>query len=193
MTGCFRTIVSQGEFMEIKIFTETKIDNNLDEKIRKNLCDCFPSNVEYFSTSRGWNGIPSDITVVGFEEEEPIAHIGVIFRTIDIMHSSYHIFGLQNVYVIPKQRGKHFIDMLFNKLLDYLDEYNHDFGLLFARPKVSHLYTRLGWRKMDNICLKENWGGEIKKRKLSHDSLYFYPMKVLNPPEGCYFLNGPSW
>lgn len=82
------------------------------------------------------------------DDDDPIAHLGVVIRSIQVDGIDYRVFGLQNVYVVHSHRGKHLVDVLFAELLEYLKGVNLNFGLLFARTKVEHVYTRLGWKRM---------------------------------------------
>nr|WP_276308947.1 GNAT family N-acetyltransferase [Sphaerochaeta halotolerans] len=176
------------------ILHENQITPIMDMRIKHNLCLCFPHQTDYFSRSRGWNDVPSDITVVGMDNDDPIAHLGVAIRSIQVDGNDYRIFGLQNVYVVPSHRGKHLVDVLFTELLEYLKGVDLNFGLLFARTKVEHVYTRLGWKRMGDVSLKVKYGsGEVQQRKFIHDHLYFYPFTKTGPPEGPYYLNGPDW
>lgn len=181
--------------MRIAIIEEMNMSRDLDEKIRRNLCVCFPSESGYFSRSRGWNEVASDSTVVMLnDEQDPIAHIGVIFRTIYVEGSDYHVFGIQNVYVMPQHRGKKIVVPLFSALLENLHDQHLDFGLLFCRPKVEHVYARLGWSRAEDAKITiRDVNGTIRERQLIHDSMFFYPMNIKTPPVGAYFLNGPDW
>ncbi|MDD3365771.1 MAG: GNAT family N-acetyltransferase [Sphaerochaetaceae bacterium] len=177
------------------VYREDCIDDELDKKIRTNLCICFPHSAWYFKHSRGWKGsFPHWSVVVLDSSDDPVAHCGVIERTITIANTSYVIFGIQNVYVVEALRNLGIAKTLLQKVEEEAFQQELDFGLLFCRPHVAKLYTDLGWVAVPETSIwvtTEN--GEKSRREFKHDLLYFKPIRLQELPQGSIYFNGPDW
>ena len=177
------------------IKAEHEITEYLDGKIRNNLCLTFPHSAWYFEYQRGWKGALPDWTVVIMDDQDnPVAHCGVIERSITIGDVDYPIFGIQNVYVLPEQRGKGLAHELLWSVDSEAFKRDMAFGLLFCRPHVEKLYYDADWIKIGQpLIYVRNENGQEVVRDFVHDSLFFSPVKITSMPEGIIHFNGPDW
>lgn len=187
--------MSQSEELQPLIVSEEMIDDELDKKLRKNLCVAFPHSAWYFKESRGWNGAFPKWNIIIFNRTQlPIGHIGVIERKISIGQKEFLIYGLQNVYVLSSYQGKGLATRMLREVSNEVNRLKFDFGLLFCRPTVESLYVNSGWRYAGRptIYIDNNQGCK-EGRSFIHDSLYFKAGAIESLPPGTIFLNGPDW
>lgn len=177
------------------VYNEEDITQELDVKIRENLCATFPHSAWYFKDYRGWNGAFPDWSLIGLDaSDNPIAHCGIIERDIRIEDQSYVIFGVQNVYVLESHRGKGLAKELMKRVEAEGVRRELDFGLLFARPRVAKLYLDLGWVEVkDAVLIVQSKGGKECQREFVHDILFFKGLREEQIPPGTVYFNGPDW
>ena len=179
--------------MITKVINEKEISTETDQKIKQGLCICFPDNYDFFSTSRAWNGVSPEFSVVGFENGDIVAHAGVIRREILIGDSTkLTIFGLQNVFVLPEFRGKSLLTPIMHQIEESVNERNFDCGLLFCKPKLEKVYSKYSWKKLSNRVIRIDENGQATSLK-EKDIAMFFPLIISNFPKGNINLQGREW
>lgn len=181
--------------LTIKVIPEEDFPPQLDSQIKKQLVEAFPHSAWYLAENRGWKGTFPQWSVVVFDSEKsPIAHIGVIERTVTVGGDNFNIFGLQNVYVIEEYRGHGVADKMLSVIEGEALRRALHFGLLFCRPHVESLYLRGGWEPLGRPKIYlSNDEGEVVERPFVHDSLFFKPITLSQVPKGEIDFNGPDW
>ncbi len=179
--------------MEFKLVKEAEMTPGTDQKIRENLCKCFPDSKDVFSQTRKWHGSGPAWTVFILEDADIIAHVGIVDRIIRVGDAKFHIAGIQNVFVLPEQRGKGICEKIMEDSMKKAAISGYDFGLLFCVPKLEKVYAKTGWIKIserETVRIDEN-GNEtgIPGKNIA----MFYPIKIDKFPPGNIHLQGNDW
>ncbi|MDT0616122.1 GNAT family N-acetyltransferase [Streptomyces lancefieldiae] len=78
-----------------------------------------------------------------------VAHAGLVVLPLSVGESRMDVVGLGGVGVASDQRGRGLARLVVNGALEYAQVLGPEFAILFCRPDVAGLYTRLGWRTLD--------------------------------------------
>ncbi len=181
--------------LNFAIYNEEEITQELDARIRENLCVSFPHNAWYFKDARGWKGTFPTWSVIGLDSDDnPVVHCGVVERTVTIENKPYKAFGVQNVYVLEAYRGKGLARKMITLVEEEALQRNIGFGLLFARPHVAGLYTSLGWTQVEaKVVLLDTVNKQEFTREFVHDALYYKAVHSEPLPSGTIHFNGLDW
>lgn len=176
------------------IIDEVNMTKELDESIKSSLCLCFPSDIDAFSNTRAWHGSsPLYSVAINDENNVVLAHIGVVDRTISVGDTSVRVAGVQNVLVIPSERGKGHVDKVIKMAMAEAGVRNFDAGLLFCVPELEKVYARAGFIKIPDVeftRIDEN--NNVLPIPGKNIAMY-YPLKIKSFPKGNIFLCGNDW
>lgn len=138
--------------MDIVVVNELDVDRDLDEQIRRGLCQCFPENTAIFSNTRAWHGSAPDWSVIMRDPSgRIIAHVGIVDRAIRVGTQSVRVGGIQNVFVLPEFRGQGLSDRVMEQAADVMLQQAMDFGLLFCLSGLVKVYQRTGWKLIEPV------------------------------------------
>lgn len=177
-----------------RIIDEIAISSEIDKKIREGLCRCFPENTKIFSKTRAWNGESPIFSVLGFNNNNLIAHTGVISRKIRIdSGEELTIFGLQNVFITPEYRGKGLLAIIMEELMKRVKNMQFDHGMLFCRPELEKTYSKFSWQRVSNNRMFFLDNGSIKSALPKRHIAMVYPLIKSRFPIGDIDLQGSTW
>jgi predicted N-acetyltransferase YhbS len=131
--------------LNVDIVNEDQITADLDARIRRLLCTCFPADVGTFSLTRHWNGCAPAYSVVQMTDGVVFGHIGIVLREILVGGSPVMVAGVQNFAVSPERRGTGLSQRLESAAMDEARRRDVRFGVLFCVPKLERLYSSMGW------------------------------------------------
>ena len=178
--------------MHLRVIDESAMPAQLDERIRAALCVCFPADTAAFQTSRAWHGSAPEFSVVLADEEQIAAHVGVVRRTIQVSGQPLCVAGVQNVFVLPAQRGRGQSTTVMEAAMAEAGRREFDCGLLFCVAELERVYARCGWQFIDmpQVIRVEN-GHELPLP--GQNIALFYPLRVCHFPRGSIHLGGNDW
>jgi len=186
--------IMKNRAFKLMVVDESDISLQLDKKIRNGLIECFPADVEYFSSQSWWHIRPSWRVLIWNGVDEVIGHIAIVVRTLSIgaTRSSVKVVGIQSVFVRPQYRGQGLSDRMMKLAIAKAKELQMDAGLLFRLPKNETVYGRMGWIKIDAEVFMLNEHG--KKEPIPEKNIEMvYPLKRKDFPAGPIDLQGPDW
>lgn len=166
----------------------------LDQAIRRALCVCFPPDVDVFSRTRAWHGSgPAYSAVLLDADGEPVAHAGVVDRTIDAGGEGLRVAGIQNVYVLPVWRGRDLSNQVLAAAMQEAAARGFDAGLLFCVPELARVYVPGGWKPLPEtpVTRIDATGAEVPIP--GKNVVMFYPLRVKTFPRGPIHLRGNDW
>ncbi len=179
--------------MKTTVIDETEMSPELDQSIRDGLCVCFSPDVEVFSKTRTWHGSAPAWSVVMEMDGKVVAHVGIVDRKIRVGDRFLRVAGIQNVFVLPEERGKGLCDAVMDTAMVEAAKRRFDAGLLFCVPELEKVYARVGWKLMpkeDVVRIDDN-GAEQKLP--AKNIAMFFPLKVKKFPPGTIHLRGNDW
>lgn len=178
--------------MNLRVINESAMPSQLDQRIRAALCVCFPADTAAFQASRAWHGSAPEFSVVLADEEQIAAHVGVVRRTIQAGGQPLCVAGVQNVFVLPTQRGRGQSTIVMEAAMAEAARRVFDCGLLFCVPELERVYTRCGWQVLETrqVIRVEN-GRELPLP--GRNIAMFYPLRVRHFPTGSIHLGGNDW
>ena len=172
---------------------------DLDERIRKILCLCFPDEVGTFATTRAWHGImPAWTAWAESSQPEMIAHVGIVDRVILAGGQPIRIAGIQNACVHPAFRGTGLFDMIMQRSMEYARAFPFDYGLLFCVPELVKVYQRTGWRELHQVEVtrlddEQPEPGRREQGLPGRNVGKFLPLARERFPSGAIHLQGNDW
>ncbi|AQT67396.1 putative acetyltransferase involved in intracellular survival [Anaerohalosphaera lusitana] len=177
---------------EINIYRENDMPADIDARIRQYLADAFPHRHDDFLRSRTLRRNVPFYTVVLEIDGDPVAHVQVMDRTIDVGGAPVNVAGIGNVYVAPAHRGKGYSDRVMRVAMEEADRLGFDFGMLFVITPIKKVYERTGWieispRKFMHIHQGEELEVPTERHRM------FYPLKSKEFPPGDVNLQGDRW
>lgn len=179
--------------MPYQVIDESAMPPAIDAAIRASLCVCFPDDRDIFSQSRAWHGSAASYSIVMEENGEVIAHVGIVDRTITAGETKVRVAGIQNVLVLPTQRGRGLCDTVMNAAMEEARKRDFDAGLLYCVPELEKVYARCGWTllpKEEIVRIDETGQGQALPAK---NIAMYYPLRVTDFPAGRIHLNGNDW
>lgn len=85
--------------------------------------------------------------VLGFLQDEPVAQIGVLQRTVTVCQRPLLIAGVSFLITEPEYRGQGFGTVIIEEAVTFIgNKLGLPFGLLTCKPRLESLYSRLGWQ-----------------------------------------------
>lgn len=182
--------------MKLQVVVDTAISPALDVSIREGLCACFPPDREVFCRTRAWHGSHPTWSVLVTEDghdSRVVAHAGIVERQILIGRERVCVAGVQNVYVLPENRGAGLFEQVMSAALEEARRRWLDFGVLFCSPEIGRKYARLGWLPLEgrNITRTDEHG---RRQPLPPKNVTFYRLLTgRSLPTGDLDLLGNDW
>lgn len=178
----------------IQVVDEKDLGAELDMKIRRTLCVCFPRAEAHFSQARGYHGSSPAYTVVALSEDGRVsAHVGVVDRLIRVDQKSVRVAGVQNVCVLPEYRGGILFSQVMWQAMDQARQRGFDAGLLFCSAQLEKLYAWQGWRAMGDVSVRRiDEAGQELPLPVWNRPMY-YPLRMERFPAGVVHLGGNDW
>lgn len=176
----------------VTILNEADIPAGVDVAIRESLCAAFPRDAGFFSRSRAWHGSQPAFSALLARDGRVIAHVGVVDRVIRVGGTPIRTAGLQNVFVLPEERGKRLSAPVLEAAAREARERGFDIGLLFRVPAVRKVYAPLGWRDVGDreVALIENGREQLRHTR---SEPMFLPLRLAELPDGPIHLHGNDW
>lgn len=177
---------------EIKIVDERKMDPAVERLIRNLLCECFPADAGFFSTSRIWHGSAPEYSVLGYNADVLIAHVGIIVRNIIVGDTEARIAGIQNMAVSPGSRKSGIGLEIIEKAMAEARRRNIKFSVLFCVPALEKYYSKLGWHKIERSVWMD-YDGKKDIDVLRKNICMVRSLAGTELPEGGIHLCGADW
>ncbi len=135
------------DLLDIKTFTESEIDGELDLRIRHYLLEIFPEWSEVFKKRRAWHDAAPVFTVLAMDNGEIVGHVAVVERTITTRWNvRYDAASFQGVSVHPSRRGQRLSLRLLDRSLDESRKERYPFAILYCREPLVPFYLKAGWK-----------------------------------------------
>jgi len=132
--------------MDLHRIEEFSITNGQQKAIHQLLANCFPG---YPKDRTYYKQLPN-FRYLAFQEDQLIGHLAVEHRIIAIDQKPFTIFGVVDICVAPRFKGK----KLATTLLDHLEklgrEHQIDFVILTASEH--QLYLKNGYQLHSHTC-----------------------------------------
>lgn len=88
--------------------------------------------------------------VLGFLGRELVSRVGILRRTISVGEKPLHIGGICTVVTELAYCRRGIASYLMGRAVMFLrDQLHLPFALLTCKPRLEHLYARLGWRSVE--------------------------------------------
>jgi GNAT superfamily N-acetyltransferase len=176
----------------LSIVDEAEMSPSLDAAIRERLCLCFPADVAVFGQTRAWHGSRPEFSVVLWEAERVVAHVGVVQRTITVGETPLRVAGVQNVFVLPEYRGQGLSAQVLQAAMTQAADRRFDGGLLFCVPRLEKVYAACGWHGLgvrEVVRTEDGRDIPIPDKNIA----MFYPIQTPHFPAGLVHLRGNDW
>jgi predicted N-acetyltransferase YhbS len=181
------------ENLRLRIVDEAEIEPTLDARIRQGLCVCFPADVGVFGRTRHWHGVRPVFSVIAEADQRVVAHVGVVHRVISVAQTKVVVAGLQNVFVLPEQRGTGLSGRMIAAATQEAGRRRAQYGLLFCVPEIAHVYARCGWRQLRTCRItRVDETGAVVPLSAKNIAMYF-PLAEAPFPSGDIHLEGNDW
>jgi predicted acetyltransferase len=136
------------------------------------------------------DGQSRDLSAKAFSELA--AHLAVHDRRIAASGRSYRCGGIAEVAVAPQCRGRGLARRMLNAALQWMNEHEFDFAILFGDPAV---YSSSGFRPAPNpIRYRDYESGEYRERVFGQNAgtaaFMYRPVSDRQWPEGTVDLEG---
>ena len=178
--------------LEYTIVEEDAVSDELDRALRDALVVCFPKDGDHFLHQRWWHSLHNR-TVVATERDGSVAGaLCVIERMILVGESRLNIAGIGNVCTVPPWRKKGIIDCIMAMALDEAKRRGFETGLLFCKPELEKVYTRMGWKRIDATVVMDDEHG-VKVPLPENDVTMWIPILADRFPPGDIDLLGRNW
>ena len=175
-----------------RIVDEEDMTPELDAAIRRSLCLCFPADQATFSRTRKWHGTGPAYSSLIELNNNVIAHVGVVERTLRFGEIPAKAAGIQNVFVLPDHRGQALADAVLLAAQDEAARRRFDCGVLFCVPELEKVYARCGWQTIHNQVVRVDETGSTQAIP-SKNICMFLPIGLRVAPPGLLHLGGNDW
>jgi predicted N-acetyltransferase YhbS len=145
--------------LAIEIIEESQISAALDVELRGFLMRAFPDGGTSFAQTRYWHGSAPVYSVIARLDGNVVAHAGVIVRDICVGKQPVHIYGIQNMGVLPEARGTGAGMRVLETVAGEAVLRGIAFGVLFCVPELERYYRRNGWEIRD-VAVRMNYDGQ---------------------------------
>lgn len=177
----------------VQLINEQDLPANLEAAIRQTLVACFPKDTDFFSHSRAWHGSAPTFSAVILDNQEVIAHLGVVQRQVTIGGTPADVAGIQNVAVLPGYRGRGLCRAMLTAAMDEAKQRGLDYGILFCVADSVPLYARCGWRRLlDQNVVRVDTDGQ-EKPLVEGNLPMWLPLGKQEFPSGEIDLGGNDW
>lgn len=85
------------------------------------------------------------ISLLLVDGERVLAHVNVVWKTLQYIDSSYKAYGLTGVFTFPERRGQGYGLQLVQHATKYIDRQDGDIALFHCDPDNVAFYQRAGW------------------------------------------------
>ncbi|MCK5000428.1 MAG: GNAT family N-acetyltransferase [Anaerohalosphaera sp.] len=177
--------------LELKVVAESEMDPATDAAIKQTLVTCFPHRHEEFSQVRTIGNVPVLTTVI-MDDEQALAHVAVIERTIKVGHLSIRVAGVASVCVLDGHRGKGLGDRVIKAAIKEAKNAGFDLGILFCAENVKAVYERNGWVDITKRRCTRHFDGTSEDMTPERIRMY-HPLNMLRFPPGDIDLCGDKW
>lgn len=178
--------------MQPQVIDEQEMTPELDARIRRSLCRCFPADAATFSQTRKWHGSGPAFSVLIQHEGQVIAHVGVVDRLVRFGQTPARAAGIQNVFVLPQYRGQGLGDAVMQASAEEAAKRGFDCGLLFCIPELEKVYSRTHWQTLDAPAIRIDDDG-VEKPLPGKNVAMFLPLHLRHAPAGVIHLQGNDW
>jgi GNAT superfamily N-acetyltransferase len=185
-----------------RFINECDITPALDTALIELLCHANPDERAIFIThGRGWHGVhPAFCTIIEYNNQ-PVAYVGIVDRTIRVDPAAsgigvppmfLRIAGPQNVSVHPNHRGQGLSLIALNRAMQHAAQQNFDAGLLFCTPNLERLYSKAHWQTLPATTITRIENGAALPLP-EHNIPMFLPLRLKTFPPGPIHLQGNDW
>ncbi|MDR0362034.1 MAG: GNAT family N-acetyltransferase [Planctomycetota bacterium] len=164
----------------------------LDAAIRESLCLAMPGDAAAFSVSRAWHGSAPSYSAILQRHGRAVAHAGVVDRTIVAGRIPVRVAGVQNVFVLPEERGRGLSTPVMRAAMLEAGRRGFDLGLLFCLPELAKIYAPLGWTDLGVRDVVRTAHGERLPLPGKNIAM-FHALRLDSFPEGQIDLRGNDW
>ncbi len=84
-----------------------------------------------------------------------IAHIAVLWKSLEHAGTTYKAYGLSGVFTYPAFRGQGFGEQVVRAGTDYIDGSDADIGIFHCEPSLAPFYSRAGWTPLPGATTLE--------------------------------------
>ncbi len=149
----------QSLVFSIQVIDEANLGPDLDAAVRRLLCECFPADVAAFSTHRAWNDVHPAFSVLGWQGDNMVGHVGIIERRITCGGVPVGIAGIQSMAVASVWRKSGLSQRLMTAAMQEAQRRGTRFGLLFCLPRLEDFYGLLGWQRIERAVAMRDAAG----------------------------------
>jgi len=180
--------------MNIRIVDETDMTKALDKAIRDGLCASYPEQYcSVFSQTRQWHGSWPSWTVVVDKQGVVEAHVAVVDRVVTVGNEPVRVAGVQNVFVIPRSRGRGLAKVVMKKAVSEASYRGFECGLLFCQPELRKVYAACQWQLLPRErIVRVDESGQQVELPTGNIAMYF-PLTRSCLPSGIIQLQGNDW
>ena len=102
--------------------------------------------------------------------------------------------GIGTVSALPKYRKTGLIDLIMSLVLEEADRRGYDIGMLFCKPPLVPVYSRMGWSVHEPPVTVVGDDGKPKlKNPTGEHFAMTRPMKIDPVPDEPVDAAGPDW
>lgn len=88
--------------------------------------------------------------LLGYSRGKPVTQVGILQRTITINQSPLLIAGVGFLITEPEYRGRGFATEIMKEAVAFVrNTLELPYALLTCKPKLESLYSRMGWRTVN--------------------------------------------
>lgn len=176
-----------------EVMDDSRVDGDLDRRIRETLVACFPADEAHFSRDRTWHTRPVWVVLALEEDGTVAAHCAMVVRTVRAGgNAKVTVAGVQSFSVLPQWRGTGLSHRIMELALDEARRRNIDAGLLFCLPELEKVYERTGWRTIDASVFMR--GDHDEPEPIPGKNIAMAaPLAISYFPPGDIDLMGPDW
>ena len=186
------SIMASDKF-KLDMIEEDNMKGEIDKKIRKLLCECFPEDEKVFSQTRYFNNVLPCYTFIFQNNNKVLGHVGVVIHRIMIKNSQIKIAGIQNLAVSNEMRRTGLSQQLMIDAMAEAKKHNIKFGLLFCIPVLENFYSKLKWKTINASVMMLDKNGNKVSVPLKNITMYKELDKESKFPDGPIDLQSRVW
>lgn len=136
------------KYSEIPLQEKQNINNLINEEF---------GGISFVSETE-WSS--PDWTICLEENNETLAFLNIIIRTVSFDSKDYKIAGINNVITLKNHRNKGYAFKIMNEATTFIfDQLEMDYGLLLCADAVMPFYNKIGWYQVDSDLYYEQSTG----------------------------------
>ncbi len=175
------------------VIDDENMPEDLDQKIRSILAECFPNNADHYSKIRHWHSRPAWVAAGIAPDGAVAAHCAMVEREVEINgRERVTVAGVQGFSVRPPWRGTGLSGCLMERALAEARKRGIGAGLLFCLPRLEKLYGRMGWLTVRGPVIMRDDAGKSEPLPEKNMAMYI-SLGGKSFPEGTIDLRGPDW